>query len=398
MDASSIAPQQRGRIHALDGLRGLAAMVVVLGHVVLASQPLMTNAQATGPVPADGSLEWLLTFTPMHIIWAGSEFVKVFFVLSGFVLTLPSVRGQRLRLGRYYPARMVRLYLPVWGALIAATVLHEAVSHRAVPGATSWLNLHSESLSTGVAAHDMLLVVGPVGYAFTDVIWSLKWEVLFSLALPLLLVCLPRTRVLSWAVVVLCFMLVVRSSVAGSRADYLLYLPIFVLGMELAFRREQLERLQTRLNRRTLANVLLKLVLAVVCICSLTADWWLPPGAGATGLPVLGACLAVVGTLTVGSFRRILESTPAQWVGKRSYSLYLVHLPVVVALAFALGGRPSVGVLLLLVIPLALAASVLFFRFVEYPAHRLAHWLGAYPLGETHPALASVATIMRRRL
>ena len=64
---------------------------------------------------------WWVTFTPFHILWAGSEAVAVFFVLSGFVLTRAAA-GTSFSWRAYYPSRLLRLYLPVAGALVFALV------------------------------------------------------------------------------------------------------------------------------------------------------------------------------------------------------------------------------------------------------------------------------------
>ena len=55
----------------------------------------------------------------------------------------------------------------------------------------------------------------------------------------------------------------------------------------------------------------------------------------------MGATGLVATAMVPGPFGRWLETRPMQAVGRRSFSLYLVHEPIVVATAFALGGRPS---------------------------------------------------------
>ncbi len=378
---------QRGRLRALDGLRGLAALVVLAHHTLLASSAQLADPYAGLPQSA-GRAVWLLTYTPLHIVWAGPEAVVVFFVLSGFVLSLPVARGGQLRIGSYYPARFVRLYLPVWGALAVAAALHLAVDHHAVPAASWWLNGHAPPLKVHAALLDAALLPGAGDWGFTTALWSLHWEIVFSLLLPLLLLAPLRLRSWSTAVALLCFLALLRaggslgapatqSGVGGplldsSGGEYLLELSPFVLGVLLAFNHEQIERLANALRERTVRNTATKLALGVGCICALTANWWLPGSASPAALVAAGACLAVVAALSVPEFGGFLESAPMQWTGKRSYSLYLVHEPIVVALAFALGGRPSPVLFAAIVIPLALGAAAVFFRCVEYPAHRLA--------------------------
>jgi peptidoglycan/LPS O-acetylase OafA/YrhL len=363
-----------GRVRSLDGLRGLAALVVLLHHSLLASSSALASAYTPTPTLSPKSFAWLLTYTPLHIIWAGPEFVIVFFVLSGFVLALPSARGGALRLASYYPSRFLRLYLPVWGALVAAALLHLAVSHSAVRGASWWLNVHSQPLQLAHARLDAALLPGAGDWGFTSVLWSLRWEVLFSLLLPVFLLVVKVRRTWTIAIAALCFELLYHNM----NHDYLVYMPPFVLGVLLAVEHRQIERLALVLRRRTARNALFKLALCACCVCALSADWWLVSTENAPALVTAGACLAVVCALVVGPLGRFLDSAPMQWTGRRSYSLYLVHEPLVVVAAFLAGGRPSTIPFVLVVIPVALAAAAVFFRFVESPAHLLAQRWSAY--------------------
>jgi peptidoglycan/LPS O-acetylase OafA/YrhL len=73
-------------VSSLDGLRGVAASVVVVHHLILASVAGLAIAYTAGP--RSHGIDHLLTYTPLHVIWAGPQFVIVFFVLSGLVLSL----------------------------------------------------------------------------------------------------------------------------------------------------------------------------------------------------------------------------------------------------------------------------------------------------------------------
>ncbi|MCB9988463.1 MAG: acyltransferase family protein [Rhodospirillales bacterium] len=77
----SVQPKSQ-RFHGLDSLRGIAALVVVFNHFY-------------GVIPALASSEnWLFSYTPLHTLIAGRQAVIIFFVLSGFVLSLPYVQGR----------------------------------------------------------------------------------------------------------------------------------------------------------------------------------------------------------------------------------------------------------------------------------------------------------------
>ncbi|HEY5194086.1 MAG TPA: acyltransferase [Solirubrobacteraceae bacterium] len=363
------------RIRSLDGLRGLAALVVVFHHTLLASAPRLAGAYAPGQPAPRGLLAWLFTYTPLHIVWAGQEFVVVFFVLSGFVLSLPAAQGRALSPVVYYPSRFIRLYAPVWGALAFAALMHVVVSHGQVTGASWWLNAHSQPLGVEGLISDGTLGYGAGNWAFTSVLWSLRWEVIFSLALPpLLWLFLRARRPLSWGVPAVC----VLALLCHESNEYLLELPPFLLGMSMAFSLESIERMAEPLRAPTSRSRWLRVALLIACACGLTADWWLPGSGVDAVLLAAGACMSVLAALVVEPLAELLCSRPMQWTGKRSYSLYLVHEPLVVALAFALGGRSSAVLFVPLAVVLSLAACAGFFRLVEYPSHRFARWLGAY--------------------
>ena len=335
------------RIPALDGLRGIAALAVVLHHTLIASIPALAAAYGTGRVHLN-TIEWALVRTPLHILWAGPEFVIVFFVLSGFVLTLPALNG--LKLAAYYPSRLLRLYLPVFGALVLAAFWRTVVAHHTVAGASVWLNWHmaAGTLAETVRIATLMLNVGSPRSGLT-VLWSLHWEVLFSLALPL--VVLLVRRVPATPLIALCLALSVSAR--------LQFVTPFLIGAALATQRDQLERLP-----RTAFTAV---TLSATVVLGLTANWWLGNSTVGTHLATAaitaGATAAIVLALV---HRRPFETRSAQWAGTRSYSIYLVHEPIIVCAALLLHSWPLVLVAGVIV---ALGTSELFYRAIEHPAH-----------------------------
>ena len=80
--------QQSNRIHSLDSLRGIAALIVLFHHCLLMT-PLFYAAHYNEPY--DNGWVSLFTNTILHTFWAGSEAVLLFFILSGFVLAIPFI-------------------------------------------------------------------------------------------------------------------------------------------------------------------------------------------------------------------------------------------------------------------------------------------------------------------
>jgi peptidoglycan/LPS O-acetylase OafA/YrhL len=371
-------PARPGRLAGLDGLRGVAALVVLVHHSLLLTPALM-GVHDDPEAPRSALVQWV-TATPLHLLWDGEVAVQVFFVLSGFVLTLAATRNAH-RWGSYYRQRLLRLYLPVWAAVVLAVTLRFAVPVGDTTGLSSWLAFHADVGRAGVLA-DLVLLAGPVGSTMTA-LWSLRWEVVFSLLLPVFVLAATRARRL------LVVKLVALAAVAYAGAllgpvdqpyalGALYQLPLFGLGCLLAVERDRV----TALMRAWRPGVWAVVLTAAVLLCS--SYWLLDLGGSRADVPhavvaltrvlqVAGAGLLILATL--GCLDRPLRRPAVQWLGARSFSLYLVHEPVAVAVGYLTGWTsPAV---LLLTVPGSLGLAEVFFRVVERPSHRLARRVGS---------------------
>uniref|UniRef100_UPI003F752704 acyltransferase family protein n=1 Tax=Microbacterium azadirachtae TaxID=582680 RepID=UPI003F752704 len=210
------------RIGSLDGLRGLAAGIVLIHHASLIAEPWLDPAG------------WaVLTQSPLKLLIAGSEAVMVFFVLSGLVVALPALRPG-FSWARYFPARLFRLYVPVIAALGAAALLVKVVPRDAstMPD-DSWMQ---DAQATSVSAGDVLsqMTLLRADYPIDNVLWSLRWELFFSLLLPLYVWVALRVRRFAVPVGVLTVVLMFAGRASGNSA--LAYLPVFLLGTLIAVR------------------------------------------------------------------------------------------------------------------------------------------------------------------
>lgn len=349
------------RYTSLDGLRGLAAVVVLIHHCFLVSPQLSAAVDSNGTGPFD-SWVWWATFTPLHLVWAGQEAVYVFFILSGFVLTLPFVRGSRPRWAAYYPKRIVRIYLPVWASLLFALLLAWTIPRVASPEFSSWVNLHDETHN--VLADAFLLRGAGI---LNSPLWSLQWEILFSLLLPLYVIAAIRIR-RAW---IPCFVGLFLLIAAGNMMymALLVYLPMFGIGVLMAARRDILKGWGRKLGRWAWAGIL---TASLVLLCSRWLFLQLPvviSMASIGGALLIFAFIAWQPTIAVGN------NSLVRWLGVRSFSLYLVHEPIVVSVVYSLHLTSAFQVALFAV-PLSLLAAEAFFRVVEQPSHRLAGLVG----------------------
>lgn len=217
---------EKNRIEALDGLRGVAALTVVFLHVALVT---------THPT---GTVWWILNTTPLGIVRAGVAAVWVFFVLSGYVLSRRHFAGTRLVPRSYYPRRAVRLYLPVLASAVIALAAR-VVPHRAFADSSGFVSSHVPTPRLVPVLRSLSLLTD-TDKSLNGPWWSLRWEVLFSILLPLVIFLALRLRRYLAVLGIMCvcvsavanvYMLGhINAFVSGAVA----YLPMFGIGVALA--------------------------------------------------------------------------------------------------------------------------------------------------------------------
>lgn len=354
------------RVTQLDGLRGMAALAVVVCHA-------LSTFPGIGSVFSNrfsglNSLESWLVYSPLHVLWNGNAAVHIFFVLSGFVLILPFARpGSTAGWAPYYAKRLLRLYLPVWGSIVLAVVLMMIIPRASSPDQSTWANMYAIAPSADAAFKDALLLLDASG--INTALWSLKWEVAFSLLLPAYVFFALRWRSL-WQLKI-GFALLLTLIGAWRNLEWLSYLPIFAIGAILGAERDRIRDLTRRLPS------FFWIFLAALGLLLSNAEWISPgqPTLGVRSVITAGATLIVLSFVSWTAAEKLGNTTLAQWLGRVSFSLYLVHLPII------LGG---VTLLRSVSLPLAVVVSVatslilaeLFYRYVERPAHVLSIAVG----------------------
>ena len=334
------------RFPELDSLRGLAAVLVVLHHFKLM---FYRHALTKG---------WLSLVA--YPFTAGHEAVTLFFVLSGFVLSLPYLRNKEQPYRVFMGRRVLRIYGPYLAALLLS-VLGCAVWHTNA-GVGTWSN--------PVTAASLIQPIAFIGnydfFRYNTAFWSLVYEMRISLIFPVLALITMRISA-RWA------LLLVVSCTYNVRTVPILTLEcvgIFIGGILLA---ENIATLDA--TYRGLAKW--QRVVCAVASFSLyneghfltrTPLWhlgYLPVSIGAAGLIVMA--------LSSNTVSRWLQHPLPAFLGKISYSTYLVHGTVLYALARALGGRISHPVLFMIYVPTALLLSWGFYAAVEAPFMRMSH-------------------------
>jgi peptidoglycan/LPS O-acetylase OafA/YrhL len=327
-DAGSGERSAARRVTALDGVRGIAVLLVLVGHAF----PRL----------------WLLAATG----------VTVFFVLSGYLITGILLRDHdangRVNLRRFYVRRVFRLaptLLLVLSVTVAWCVAWKVYETTLARDAVSTLTYRA---NWGVESGDFTLPLAQT--------WSLSVEEQFYFVWPVLLLLLgARRHRLVWLAAGLALVsLGWRLIAADSSLLAVLYGSVsvaFALLVGCLIACLDLREPARWLRPASVAALVgVPTTLAVMLSMHLTTSWVvavvLPVVAVATALAVPRVPLA-----------RFVSSRPLVWFGGISYALYLWQTPVEYnGLSVFRGGTPA-----WLVIAVAVPLAWLTTRFVERP-------------------------------
>lgn len=365
---------------ALDGLRAVAVIAVVLFH--------------------------------LDRLPGGNLGVDAFFVLSGWLITTRllaqadrSITG-RIDLGTFWAARARRLFpaslaviLVVIVAWSAAGITVTSLRHDAL-----WALGFASNWGTVVAGGDYWARFGepsPLTH-----LWSLAVEEQIYLLWPLVLyVVIRRGRPQRGLLVTATSLALAGASIAWMVTSYdplaptSTYVDTFARAHSLLIGAAAAgvtstvrgRRLAARLGRYAMRPAVYLLV-GIVTVASADADWLY-----AWGFPLFAVAMAVVVVAAAeGVGAPVLASRPLRWLGQRSYGVYLWHWP---AILFLSGPRtPLSGAALdVLRVVVAVAIATASYRWLELPIRRrqvlTTRWAPAVALGSLAAAAAVVLSL-----
>ena len=336
------ANRDRRYVVSLTGMRGIAALLVFLFHY----GALHPGIRLDLAVPLVGRI---LQF-PLGFGYAG---VDIFFVLSGFLLTLPFARTAldhqpRPKLGHYFKRRFLRVFPAYYAQLIIILIVG------------SWFLTWTPLAPLSLAAH--LLMFFNIGWdpvrPMVGVWWTLPVEMGFYLLLPLLA---PFLRPARWVPVLVLGIMVsmgyrfwaaAHFGEFGAGAVFLAasqlpgFLSEFLFGASAALiaervgRNDRVRPAAWVLDLMFIFGLLIPAVWLWQVVLSAGADYWMGHWAmivapSFLGLTLSMAVLALYWGSRVGTF--LLANRAVYFLGLISYSLYLWHFVVIqqVQLLFA---------------------------------------------------------------
>ena len=364
-------PIQDERVYLpfLDGVRALAALFVVFHH-------LWQYGVLSGPVPPP----WFQAFS---VLKYGTYGVAVFLVISGYCLMLPIARQPVARLprgfGPFARRRGLRLLPAYFLVLITSILLIIAVPSLRTASGTPWditlPNLRFDSVTSHVfLVHNW---VEAWRWSINPPLWSIALELQVYAVFALGLLPLVRTIGVRFAAAV-AFIVSLALTATGFGFMHPWMLGLFALGVAAA-------HVTAGGRQRSSHDTTLLLVGgAAVVVATLAAE------------PIRSEVLAnMIGEVVVGcatatmvvvlasreqgsrsasrSLARALSWRPLRALGRASYSLYLVHYPIVAVIYLTVVRDRGWGVpmscltLAVLAAPVIAAATAAVFFAAERP-------------------------------
>jgi peptidoglycan/LPS O-acetylase OafA/YrhL len=355
----------QSRYAELDALRGIAAVAVVLWHFVC----------ATYTITVPGTKSFVLT---LYFLVHGRAAVILFFILSGFVLSLPFFREPRPGYGGFVVRRICRIYLP-YVVLIACTILVRTfVALEKIPDLSDWFNDYcGDPFSLKTALEHLFLIGNIHSYVYNNPVWSLIHEMRISLLFPLLFLFVLRVKPIFS--ILTCFLL---SEIAllnevfgwetsnGWETGYFYTLQaasFFIVGILLARHREHIVRWFGSLKKWK------KIILLIVsCILfRFSMEIWL---ANKKLLlisdygSVIGACGLMVMALGSMKAAALLKRPFFKFFGNISYSMYLNHITMLYLTIFLLYNYLPIPVILLVYLVSVIIFSFVTWKIIELPS------------------------------
>jgi peptidoglycan/LPS O-acetylase OafA/YrhL len=358
------------RIASLDSLRGIAALIVVANHCALIFPSRLAQRRAPWLGGSWGDRWSWVDFTPLKLLFSGDQAVLVFFALSGFVLALTFKVADKWDFRSYLLKRLFRIYPPFVFAIGVSASLFWLANPHLIPQLSGWFNYASwdRPLTIGILGGHLAMLDLPKFHELDHVMWSLVQEMRISLIFPLIIWGVKyrwKLTMLS-AIATSAFALVIhhylKAPLIVDPFATLQYVYLFAAGAILALNAEKARAFFAKLP----GYVRAALWFATLCLVTYPANRQL-------GLFVCGSASVMLVCLCFAE-RRVdewLSAKPFVWLGKISYSLYLLHVPILLFIVHVLYGKAPLLALLACTVAISLISAELAYRFVEVPAIKL---------------------------
>lgn len=317
----------------LDALRGLACIMVVISHCTLAFFPVVHNFERNDQT-GDFPIQYLLNQSPIGVLWSGTSAVYIFFVLSGIVLAYSFNRKTSPFLPTLFFARYLRLMIPALSSAVIAFGIFSIVDSSLLDQdhLSSWvLSLPVESPNFLNALYNgAIRPFWEQSSSYNWVLWTMGIELWGSFLVYLL--CFSQRFV----PVTLCYVgaLIVIVIVGYFDPRLAFGLTCFVIGV--AF-----YQFDFRIKSVHVAVLVLVLGIYFAGVHNDSVSYPLVNRFLGTHAYLLvniaSAPLIVLGVWSLRGVQDVLNKGVLIELGRRSFSIYLIHLPILYITAVGVG-------------------------------------------------------------
>ncbi|MFN8142802.1 MAG: acyltransferase [Bacteroidia bacterium] len=346
------------RIQYLDSSRGIAALVVFISHFILVFFPSLNFSS--------------IAHTPLHLIWDGSAAVMYFFIHSGFILCYRlEQRNFNLTLRSYLAfvgRRIFRIYPVFIFCLIMMYVAIRLNLFQQNPLSVISFPLNEywqSSVSIMSVLKQALLLIRIPNEPVLRLLpqdWTLSIEIAISLILPFLY--LLRSQNAVW-ILVFVYLSVHFLSLDGFVFDFALGISIVSIYPHFT------------LWWKSNSSTFVKFIIVLFAILFMSTDHILPPKIFSILELIFihskawGCALMMLILLSSVKLKKLFSYGFLTLQGKISYSLYLVHLPLLFII-YPLGSALTFPglILFLMVYVLGYFISFLLYTGIEMPMIR----------------------------
>lgn len=357
------------RLKELDSLRGIAAITVLLNHFIGVYMWALKDTHTEGL-----TLVNLFKYTPLHVLWYGHEAVILFFVLSGFVLALPFFLG-KVNYMAFLTKRLCRIYIPYLVALIFSLFCFSIFNDAPIIfNLNDWFNNYwKQPLSLWDIVNSIFLIgyydPGKINGPF----WTLTHEMRIAIIFPFIM----STVVLKFTWEKSILIAAIISILSGFCSKYIPiynffstthYISMFIIGAVLA------KNYKVFLEKYILLNKLKKICVTLAGISLFSYTWlfynqkFLHRDIVNDWMIALGSAIIIIVVIANNKFLLI---RPIKFLGDISYSLYLVHLPILLSVIHINNGVLPTWINLFIAFILTLVLSKISYLYIEKPSIKL---------------------------
>lgn len=355
-----VSQKKNKRIASFDGMRGLAALLVMFFHVLTWTEKgYLANYELT----FKSSFWKIMTLTPLKLFWSGNEAVILFYIIGGFVIAKPYIEGRTLKFFTFFKKRFTRLVLPYWTILMFTLLCIFLLSNlkKGIVLSSSF-NVKWSSLPSFWETVNLFLMGDRKLNVIAGAFWSIIQEWRISLVMPFVGVLLYRYP--TWKVFVgigiLNRMLALLLEAAPSlqRTNY--YFIYFFLGALLF---KHMDDIHSWFKKHREVALLIPILIPFQ---------WIMAGFGVTIARRVALLFSSIGfvwfilmVIESKKLTNFFESPLLLFFGRISFSLYLTHSTSIVLFTTILGQWLNPTVLLLVSPVFAIAFAKLWYKWIE---------------------------------